>query len=180
MISCVKGSGSEVRRPGRAGARDPKRTDHDHAQEHDGDRPRSARSGALPAVIQEGSDQQENAYHRGGEDHDVAFQGGWNQRQHGEIPEQIPVGARISLQDARIRRFVERGRPKDNGEERDGDDQGRADDKISPRPIRARMARRSSSVLRDTPRDKSPDEPACRRPAVRKYRGAKPAGDAAR
>ncbi len=91
---------AEIRRPWRTLALQPQ---HSDAHDNDNDahnRPGPARRRALPAIEDERQNEQANTgQQRRAHDH-VRFGPMRQLRQDGEIPEQIPIGPRIGLNDA--------------------------------------------------------------------------------
>src|ERR1700730_12329034 len=113
----------EIWRPRRLLPLNPERPDHNYRQTHDRNSPWAPRRGAFSLMIQDGNNQQQQAENNRHQNHDVAFNSDRDQREKREVPEKIPVRARIGVEHAWIRRLVERGRPDEMRKQRYGQDE---------------------------------------------------------
>ena len=144
--SAVQRRRVEVRRPRRPRAHDPERADHQHRHDDDADRPRAPPRAPLALVREERRREEQRRRRASGAPRmTTCLEARRAEREHGEVPEQVPVGPRVGVGEARVGRRVERRRPDEPREQDDAADhrERRRRRRATPRP--ARRARRPSS-----------------------------------
>ena len=91
---------------------------------------------ALAVGPEERNEEKEHEREEREADDDDRFRRRRDQREHREVPEEVPVGAGVGNDVGGVRRLPELGRPEDRREHEDDRYRGGGDDRVAPRGIR--------------------------------------------
>ena len=96
------------------------------------DRPGAALRAALAVVGDEGQHEEHDEEQHRREDDDVTLRPLRQQRQHAEVPEEVPVRPRIGVDDRGVGRLAQFRRADDDRQQDDDDDNQHAEDGVAP------------------------------------------------